>query len=341
MEMPQLLQQLLAQFGADPEQVEIASRIKEEIEDDVANGELIVIDGQRLNGPKLRDSYPSVALGVLAGLQICHKTIYNTMGPNRVHVIYPEAFERSGLFLPRSMNLWRYQDGWKFVDLLDSGEIYLTSLKSLEDPSEGFPTESLRQLIEIVEKPDGSSPPTQAPIPGGSMLDVYEAYYKECCVSCWHISDGESTAMWDLCDSPRSVAIRTSVGDLVDAVEHERYAGTWKVHYLDYKAEGTKQADRVLTYNPKFLATHKDTKYSYEKEFRILYANDERIASRLAYRNHRSLPEREYARINVRLPRILHEIRIHPEADASFAKEIGDLVRDRLPKVQVERSSLT
>ena len=328
------VKQILVAVGLQLKLIPIAIQIAEEIQDDATKGEPIVIEENRRYGSKLRDRYPFIALGVLAGMQVCHQTIRNPSGPDTVHIITPEAFVRSGLDLPRTIALWRYQDYWKFLDLLETEDLYLTSLKSLEDPLEGSPTESLLEMIETVESPEGLPFFLQVLFRRGRMPEIYQAFYRECCVNCWHINEEESTQMWDQCQGPNAVAIRTSVGDLVDAVEHECHAGTWKVHYLDYSV------DRINTYDVKSLATHKDKKYRYEKEFRVVYANDKRVNGRMFNKVRLRLPERESAHIKVNLNRLIREILIHPQADSGFIQEIRDLVRDKLPGIPVERSRL-
>lgn len=184
-----------------------------ELDSDIARKEAITIWECPWNGPKLRDYYPSIARGALIGYGACHQTVYNMSGPDTHFVIQPEAFKRSGHDVPRSTNLWRYIDDWKFRDLLESKGIYLSGLESLEDDLEGTPTEELRDLIKTVEHPNGPPWFIRSFLGTESFIDWFDAFRKECCVNCWHMTDAESHRFWDTCKTTNSVAIRTTVGD--------------------------------------------------------------------------------------------------------------------------------
>ena len=315
----------------------LALRIAKEIKQDVANGESIAIRGDRPDGSKLWDKRPSIALGHLAGLRVCHKTIYNIKGPNRVHVFTPEAFERKGSDLPSEQSLWRYQDFWKFEDLLSSQSLHLSRLQDLADPLEGRPTDSLQQLLDIVESnPDRPFGLRLFP----TLTKVYQAFYSCCFVNCWHIGDVESQAMWDLCESPRAIAIRTSVGILNQALRRKRHISTWKVHYVEYMAQGTQKADRVLTYQLHPLATHKDNSYRHEREFRIVHFSHRSLSKAIANARRGKLTPQWNARVPIPIQQVIREVRVHPHASDSFLREVREALAFHAPYVKVERSML-
>lgn len=315
----------------------LALRIAKEIKREVANGESIVIRGDSPDGPRLWDKHPSIALGHLAGLRVCHKTIHNTKGPNRIHVFTPEAFERKGSNLPREQSLWRYQDFWKFEDLLSSQSLYLSSLEDLADPLEGKPTDSLQQLLSIVEsKPDRPARLRLFP----TLTKLYRAFYSSCFVNCWHIGDVESQAMWDLCESPRSIAMRTSVGALNGALRRKRHISTWKVHYVDYKAQGTQKADRVLTYQLHPLATHKDNSFRHEREFRVVHFSHLSLVKAMLNARRGKLTHQRDIRLSIPIQSVIDEVRVHPNAPDSFLNEVREALASHIPQARVERSTL-
>ena len=288
--------------------VGLASRLKlipmsvqvvKELWDDVEAGETIVISERRRDGPKLRDRRPFVALGALAALRICHRTIYNTGEPDDTHVIAPEAFRRSSDALPRSATVWRYQDHWKFRDLLETETLHLSGMEFLDDPLEGRPTKNLLEMIDTVEHPKPLI--VRILVGKGSLLDHYEAFLKECCVNCWHMEDEESIRFWKLCKTSKAVAVRTNIGDLIDAVAHDRNAKVRKVHYLDYEPDGAGKSDGILAYEVENLASHKDKEYSYEKEVRIIHHDPGNMGKRIIGKTHNDVPARANAHIRVSL----------------------------------------
>ena len=306
---------------------------------DVEAGETIVISERSQEGPKLRDEYPFVALGALMAIQPCHVTLHNPQDRYRIHQIDPEAFAPSGHDLPEDHELWRHQEFWKFKDLLTTETLYLSGLEHLEDPLEGSPTDSLREMIETVENPKGAPLLFRILLRIRSMYDLLQAFFKECCVSCWHMGPADSMDFWANCESARSVSIRTTVGAIIEAVEHEPNASTWKIHYLDYQASPEK-ADRVHSNKLEHLASHKDKRYSYEKEFRIVHFDPKTIGWRLSTRTRLDRPGRHCARIAVDLSKVVQEVRLHPDADPSFAKEVKDLMSEKLPNIEVVGSDL-
>ena len=314
---------------------------------DIEAGEDIVLSEYPTDGPKLRDSYPQAALMAFAVKRPCHETIYYPEERYRVRHLSPDSFVRNGRDLSGKLALWRYQDDWKFKDMLETETLYFSALDHLTDPFEGAPTESLRQLVETAESLEGSSlflkfqQRILKQFQGKrSMIDWYKAFYKECCVSCWHIGQEESRQYWDTCETKRAVAVRTRVDNILEATKACPNVSTWKVHYLDYEANREK-ADRILDYRLEYLASHKDKKYSYENEFRLVYFDDGAFRQRMYSKNGLDLVGGMGFRLPVDLSKLVAEIRLHPEADPSFAEEMELLVRGKLPQVKVERSTFT
>ena len=200
--------------------------------------------------------------------------------------------------------------------MLSTKSLYLSCLQDLTDPLEGRPTDSLQQLLDIVE----SNPDRPFSLRLFSTLTkVYQAFYSCCFVNCWHIRDVESQAMWDLCASPRAIAIRTSVGILNLALRRRRHISTWKVHYVEYMAQGTQKADRVLTYQLHPLATHKDNSYRHEREFRIVHFSHRSLSKAIANARRGKLN----ARVPIPIQQVIREVRVHPHASDSFLREVS------------------
>ena len=239
--------------------------------------------------------------------------------------------------------LWRYQDDWKFKDLLETETLYFSGLEYLDDPLEGEPTESLREMIELVESPSrrvffqrsqfldtvGSGDAQQVRL----AQSVLARSVRELLA---HRSRRRNGVLWKLCKTTRSVAIRTTVGAIMAAVEHDSDVSTWKVHYVNYDSNQD-GVDRIHDFPVEHLVSHKSMKYSYEQEFRLVHSNlKERVSRYLCpCPKCRESPSRRGHRVAIDPGELIQEVRIHPDADSSFVREIQALVEARLPGVAV------
>ncbi len=125
---------------------------------------------------------------------------------------------------PVTTRLWRYTDLPKFIDLLTSGELWLTNAEVLAngDPYEGVPgavqfphrmwrtiddvPEQLRvQILERCSR--GTSGTPEAAFTGWFMVEeqrciMTQSGRRDYFVSCWHAAEHESVAMWKIYGSP-------------------------------------------------------------------------------------------------------------------------------------------
>lgn len=96
--------------------------------------------------------------------------------------------------------LWRYFKTERFLELLQSSQLYFASARQFDDPFEG---------AVAVLPPGFPVDPRYAEIEHGER--AFEELRRLTKVSCWHRSSFESDAMWQLYASLRKgVAVRTS-----------------------------------------------------------------------------------------------------------------------------------
>lgn len=156
--------------------------------------------------------------------------------------------------------LWRYFTTGRFLELLQSGQLYFAAARQFEDPFEGavavlkpgFPVDSRYALRESGEK-------------------AFEELRRLTKVSCWHRSAYECDAMWKLyAGSRKGVAIRTNAGRIQAAAKPFRlkpnfgHEDLWagNVNYVDL----LKNRLRVGMME-RFWFKH--MAFSWEKEFRL------------------------------------------------------------------------
>jgi hypothetical protein len=185
--------------------------------------------------------------------------------------------------------LWRYTDVPKFIDLLISGQLWLTNAEVLakDDPYDGLPgavqfphrmwrtiddvPEQLRsQILEICGKGSDTTPESafrswfmgeeQRCIMGQSgRRDYY--------VNCWHAAEHESAAMWKIYGSPGAgVAIVSNGARLETALaahEEEFYLGT-----VEYRDPSFIQIGIPNAFDTMMI---KRSSFEYEREVRLVH----------------------------------------------------------------------
>ena len=151
--------------------------------------------------------------------------------------------------------IWRYIDFERFISLLHTRSLYLCRLDAFKDPWEGsWP----RPLVEAVRANWASGQ-------GDQFLRLSHELRTANYVSCWHASQSESAALWDLYAGKSGVAIQSTVSSLQNAISDERdyYIGT--VKYVDFDTEVIPEINLLV---PPFL---KRKSFEHEREIRVLH----------------------------------------------------------------------
>lgn len=166
---------------------------------------------------------------------------------------FPLSFEMP----PSDAVLWRYMDLAKFIALLKDQSLYFARSDLLGDPFEGakgsqrrradwdsFYLESFREAVR--NPPPGvdiSLSSEEVEAEAQRLLREMEAggsaRRRMTYVSCWHESDHESDALWARYggDGSGAVAIRTTAGQLNEALGDDPGIHIGRVQYLDFSRE--------------------------------------------------------------------------------------------------------
>lgn len=158
-----------------------------------------------------------------------------------------------------SIILWKYMNFSKFVALLVAEGLWFSRLDRFEDVFEGRYPAANKKL-----RPD---------VYGDVLIpqEIYDATEKMrylLFVSCFHVNNYESSAMWSLYSKDEGIAIQTTAKLLKESFLHEtRNIYLTKVNYIDYENEFMPEG------NIMYLATHKRKSFEHEKEVRCIYNN--------------------------------------------------------------------
>lgn len=147
--------------------------------------------------------------------------------------------------------LRRYMSFTKFVQMLDSSSLYFCRADKFDDPFEGsFTRPTLEARRETFKEATADE-----------LSDAFRKLRQWHYVTCWHMSDHESEAMWKLYGQyQEAVAIRTSCQKLARALPGEVYLGL--VKYLDYEKDDFDPTDLFSPF------MHKRVAFQHEREVR-------------------------------------------------------------------------
>lgn len=233
--------------------------------------------------------------------------------------VYEEDWPYKGI--SDSEVLWRYMDLFKFKDLVESSTLYLARPDKFVDPFEG----------RLCPGNDNERSKSEA-----AFRDLYriadshgepysETHRKLVFILCWHRNTRENRRMWNITESPKSVAITTSGKALRRFTSPSLLKSAVKYAPLD-------RPRTEFDHNSLFF--YKPTEYAFEREFRLLRQPAKGETFRL------DDSEDEYRRVPIRLRKIVHRIILHPEAEEDTIDEVWDLVFRHLQGVPLVRSSM-
>ena len=180
----------------------------------------------------------------------------------------------------RSVQVWRYVDFPKLASLLQTKRLVFPTVDRIAsgDPWEG--ALGVKNLEEVQTRIGRADSQTGRDEIISGVQQAARRLRSRYAVSCWHMNDAESVAMWQLYAARGSgIAIQTTVGQLVDAlqVEDNKYAArSWfgEVTYRDY--------DRVrIDETPPAPLFSKRRELEHEREFRLVLEVSEEAVSEL------------------------------------------------------------
>ena len=169
---------------------------------------------------------------------------------------------------PKDMNarIWRYIDLGQLISLLATGALFFPMTRLLDDPFEGtVPRRTAERLEESNAKRLERSPASYRSAHDWPERRAYE-FNQLMCVSCWHVNDRESAAMWKLyVDSNLGVAIQSTFARLVQSLSsaaEDIHIGI--VKYIDYDYDDLPGDDRL------HALMHKRREFEHERELRAV-----------------------------------------------------------------------
>ena len=142
-------------------------------------------------------------------------------------------------------------------------------------------------------------------------------------VSCWHMNEHESAAMWEIYKSgqPQGIAIRSTYRNLAESITDERtiYIGT--VSYIDFDTEAISDRNSLYPY------VHKRKYFEYEREIRAVYCAPSMVPHESKADTVTWGPVGPKAEpISVDLDRLINAVYVSPKAEPWFAELVQELI---------------
>jgi hypothetical protein len=218
--------------------------------------------------------------------------------------------------------IWRYIDFTKFVSLLDQKALFFPRVSYLEDKYEGlYPRMFTDENAEMYS----SIPPEYREQVLKAFLNKSKQIRNFMLVSCWHINDHESAAMWKMyLKSNEGIAIQSTFGRLKESFKDykDQDVHIGKVQYIDYERESISTDNILQAY------MHKRKSFEYENELRVLVTefNDWKQAE----------PSDTGRFIPVDLEGMIENIYVCPQAPPWFS----DLIRSVVKKYNLDKNVL-
>ncbi|MGD6964553.1 hypothetical protein ACQCVB_20330 [Fictibacillus phosphorivorans] len=218
--------------------------------------------------------------------------------------------------------LWRYMDFSKFVNLLDTKSIFFTKPSKFRDPYEGAFSE--QDFIRIIGEPVSYIPDIKYDYDQRreSLIKESRILLDFVGVSCWHLNNTESAAMWDLyLRSGEGIAIKSNIVKLIDSLHSLVSFG--QVQYIDY----FKDMASNNTYESLF---YKRSSFSHENEFRIIHFED---IDNPCFQEYGAL-------LSCDLNHLIEEIYVAPTAPQWFVQTVASVVKMYKIDKPIKQSSL-
>lgn len=256
---------------------------------------------------------------------------------------------RIGKSLKTDMTLWRYMSLDKFIDLISTKTLFLSPLSFYEktDPFEGLlPKVALKATIDIYLKPiivmeeqckqfkrqllnddinedhERFKPlddfENKLKLQKEELVPLKNKISKSTRVNCWYYSEKESEAMWKLySDGGKGIAIKTTVGSLVESINTDIQISLGRVKYLDFLSTTLELKD-CLT-DGVLSPLLKRNEYEHENEVRLYSTPD--FYSSEKWLSHKPTP----ISIDVDIKKLIESIYISPYVSEPFGSSVYKL----------------
>ena len=262
--------------------------------------------------------------------------------------VYTNSHRHSYSIPVSNAKLWRYMDLAKFLSLLEYNSLFFTRIDHFQDPFEGalgikkneelWSTKEQEWKKKWIEIRNNSNNiclcDSELQLLAEQEFKKYRKNIKEWrtknYVNCWHQSDCESEAMWQLYtrDCNEGIAIQTTFERLYQALPSVPQPSFGMVNYINFNEYNNGGTEK--NFHPFEAVWYKRESFAHEKEFRIVIED---------------IGENDFhdrnKKIRVDLNLLIENIYISPKADKWFTELVKDIIKNRYKLwINVKQSEL-
>jgi hypothetical protein len=235
----------------------------------------------------------------------------------------------------KDIPVWRYMDLSKYLSMLHHRALFFVRANLLGDPFEGSSTAAMVAAREHIKQNRATDPAL------ASWKDIPEATFSQMSlifknavdkhlISCWHMNEHESAAMWKLYStSDEAVCVQSTYRRLRQCLPQCVFVG--EVKYINYQTEG------FPPWNGFHYIMHKRASFAHERELRAIFWEPDGSPEAQPYKK-QIVPSG--LTIEVDLPALIERVYVSPSA----APWLADLVSAMTTKCgyafQVNQSAL-
>jgi hypothetical protein len=241
--------------------------------------------------------------------------------PSKTHEQLLAAYRRG----PKVV-LWRYFDLAKFVSLISTNTLFFAAADRLGDEHEGALPTKVNNKVSGTFHRIASKMKQPANIAELQLLlsrnsEIERSYFH---VSCWHMNQRESAAMWAQYGSrDGAVAIRSTVGRLRRALPAETRFGA--VRYVDYADQDLGD----LSYQVYFQVNHrlllKRRSFEHEREYRAMIRDPGYQGMEFPGNGRKNPPPKPGTYVPVDLGTLIDSVHVSPRAPQFVADVVTSL----------------
>jgi hypothetical protein len=244
--------------------------------------------------------------------------------------------------------VWRYMDLTKFVWMLHNRALYFPNVLTMNDPYEGYYTQGLapsKESEEIFIRNMCARESGTFSVESEDHRESLRAFYRRFLeglkvttelfyVSCWHMNEEESSAMWKLYTSHGdSVCVRSTYQQLSQELPDDCYLGC--VNYINYKT------DMFDVYEFLNFVVHKRKSFEHEREVRAVINNALTLTATGMYQPpYPAVNDRKAIVVPINLPRLINEVYVSPDAKPPFLDVVQQLISTYGLDVPVNQSEV-
>jgi hypothetical protein len=224
----------------------------------------------------------------------------------------------------KDVPIWRYMDLAKYLSMLDRRCLFFARATLLGDPFEGSSTTMMVSIREYIRSNRATDPAL------ASYKDVPETVFtgmselpkwmvQQYLISCWHMNEQESAAMWKLYSSSNeSVCIQSTYRRLRLCLPQCIFIG--EVSYIDYERGVFSQREENL-FN---YIMHKRLSFAHERELRAIFWEMDGTPAAQPYK-----PQVETSGLamQVDLPALIERVYVSPAAAPWFANLVEAMTK--------------